>query len=207
MTEAVNRVVEKYLRCFSGELLKKWLSWIAWAEFCYNTGFHFSFRATPFEVVYGRTPPRLLSYCPVGSKFEVVDHELLSICQTLDLLRSRLLQAQNTMKTDYDSSHRDVHFHVGDHVLLRLQPNCQTSIAARSNKKLSPRYYGPFKVIAKVGQVAYKLRLPETSQIHPVFHVLCLKPFKGNVLYTSELPASRPATPGASPQKVLDSRR
>lgn len=52
-TEAVNRVVEMYLRCFSGDLPKKWLSWLAWAEFCYNTGFHSSLRATPFEVVYG----------------------------------------------------------------------------------------------------------------------------------------------------------
>lgn len=93
-TKAMNRVVDMYLRCFSGELPKKWLSWLVWAEFCYNTGFHFSFRATPFEVVYVRTAPRLLSCCPRSSKLEVVDHELLSRYQTLDLIRSRLLQAQ-----------------------------------------------------------------------------------------------------------------
>lgn len=120
-TEVVNLVVKMYLRCFSGDFPKKWLSWLSCAEFCYNSGFHSSLRTTPFEVVYGRTPPHLFSYCPGLSKLEAVDHELLSRDQTLDLLRSRLLQAQNTMKTHYDSSHPEVLFQVGDHVLLRLQ--------------------------------------------------------------------------------------
>lgn len=53
------------------------------------------------------------------------------------------------MKTNYDSSLREVHFQVGDHVLLRLQPHHQTSIAVISNKKLSPQYYGPFEVIER----------------------------------------------------------
>ena len=64
------------------------------------------------------------------------------------------------------------YFAMGDWVYLRLQPYKQTSM---HNKKLAPRYYGPFKVIQKVGVVSYKLDLPLGSLIHPVFHVSNLK--------------------------------
>ena len=46
------------------------------------------------------------------------------------------------------------------------------------SKKLSPRQYGPFKVVAKISHVAYKLRLPETWGIHNVFHTSLLTPYK-----------------------------
>ena len=56
----------------------------------------------------------------------------------------------------------------------------QQSIAARGFNKLSPRFFGSYKVLERIGEVAYKLDLPPESVIHPGIHVSCLKAKLGN---------------------------
>lgn len=77
---------------------------------------------------------------------------------------------------------------MGDLVFLKLQPYVQSSLAVRSHQKLAFRYFGPFKVLAKVGSVAYKLEPPASSSIHPVFHVSQLKPSIGRHATVDALP-------------------
>jgi hypothetical protein len=60
-TEIVNKALENYLRCFAQDSPKNWSYWLPWVEYCYNTSWHSSTKLTPFEVVYGVPPPRLLS--------------------------------------------------------------------------------------------------------------------------------------------------
>ena len=50
-TEVVNHTLEQYLRCFTGDQPQKWIEWIPWAEFSYNTSIHSSTKMTPFEAI------------------------------------------------------------------------------------------------------------------------------------------------------------
>ena len=58
---------------------------------------------------------------------------------------------------------------------LKLQPYVQTSVAQRPSQKLGFRFFGPFEILKKVGNVSYKLKLPDNSRIHSVIHVSQLK--------------------------------
>ena len=63
-----------------------------------------------------------------------------------------------------------------DWVFLWLQPYKQMSLRkAKKDNKLSSKYYGPYKALQNIGTMEYKLELPSSSRVHPVFHVSCLK--------------------------------
>jgi len=79
------------------------------------------------------------------------------------------------MKRQADKGRSERVFSVGDKVVLKLQPYVQSSLLRRANHKLSFRFFGPFNILEKIGPVAYKLELPPSSSIHPVFHVSQLK--------------------------------
>lgn len=91
-------------------------------------------------------------------------------------LQGNLVRAQARMKRQADKHHSDREFKEGDWVFLKLQPYRQASAQYCASEKLSPRFYGPYQVLHRVGKVAYTLILPSTSRIHPTFHVSLLKP-------------------------------
>jgi hypothetical protein len=97
-----------------------------------------------------------------------------------DPLKQHLQRAQQRMKSQADKNRSERHFSIGESVYLKLQPYIQTSVIPRSNNKLSFKFFGPYEILEKIGPVAYKLQLPSTSVIHPVFHVLQLKKAPGS---------------------------
>ena len=96
--------------------------------------------------------------------------------QVLQILKDNLTMAHNRMKQKEDQHLSERSFEVGDWVFLRLQPYKHMSLK-KTNKdnKLSLNYYGPYKMLQNIGTMEKKLELPASSQVHPVFHVSCLK--------------------------------
>ncbi|XP_068645194.1 uncharacterized protein [Aristolochia californica] len=121
-TEVVNHMMEMYLRIFVGDRPQRWIEWLPWGEYCHNTSFHTTLQATPFKVLYGRDPPRLLSYIAGSTRVDALDQALLDHDQVLQAATQRLKKAQARMKEYYDRGHKDVTYKPDDYVWLHLQP-------------------------------------------------------------------------------------
>ena len=97
--------------------------------------------------------------------------------------------ARNYMKQQAYQHRSECTFQVCDMVFLRLQPYKKSSMKLKGRHKRDPKFYGPYKVLQKIGFVAYKLELPPSSRIHLVFHVSCLKKVIGtNIRAQTVLP-------------------
>ncbi|XP_028758775.1 uncharacterized protein LOC114717745 [Neltuma alba] len=207
-SEALNKCLEMYLRCFVFDCPRHWLDYLPWAEFWYNTSYHTAIGMTPFKVLYGRDPPSIL---PAAFSSEVPT-DVMAQLQLRDAillqLKQNLGRAQIRMKKFTDRNRTESHFEVGDFVFVKLQPYRQNSVALRKHQKLAMRYFGPFPITHKVGSVAYRLQLPDTAKIHPVFHVSMLKPYERPIT-TPYVPLplmTEPEGPIIQPAAVLNSR-
>ncbi|XP_026459814.1 uncharacterized protein LOC113360524 [Papaver somniferum] len=175
-TEVTNRTLECYLRCFAGMKPTDWSKWLPWAEWWYNTSFHSAIRMSPYQALYSRPPPAVTAYLPVQNE-------------------------------KYADSHRTERlFSVDDWVYLRLQPYRQTTVSQQSFSKLSPKFYGPFRILEKIGSVAYKLELPASSRIHPVVHVSQLKLKAGSTTSVEQVLPDIIDYEKLEPDSILDRR-
>jgi hypothetical protein len=178
-TERVNQCLETYLRCFVHAFPKQWYSWLSLAEYWYNTCLHSTIQTTPFRALYGHDPIHFgLTLDSAVSTPELVTW-LHQRALMNELLKQHLLCAQARMKKQADKHRSERTFEVGESVYLKLQPYIQTSVSNRSNNKLSFKFFGPYEILQKVGSVTYKLKLPDGSAVHPVFHVSQLKKVVG----------------------------
>lgn len=203
-TERVNQCIEMYLRCMTGHKPSEWASWIPMAEWWYNTSFHTSAGMTPFQALYNQIPPTI-NYQAAKSDDPVVAQFAKDRIQTLRLLKENLSKAQERMKVFADKKRTDREFNVGDEVFLKLQPYRQMSVAVRGNQKLAAKYFGPYKVLKRIGKVAYQLELPPGAKIHSTFHVSQLKKRLGTGVVVQLNPSNLDdiGIEGTRPYKIL----
>lgn len=131
---------------------------------------------SPFEALFGYKPPTLLA---------VGEYTTIATVEDYLQLKRELASAQNKIKQLANRMRNEREFSMGEEVYLRIRYPHLKSIFQGPISKLSPKYYGPFPIIAKIGKVAYQLQLPEESL---VFHVSLLKKFVGTQRVSSTLP-------------------
>ncbi|GJZ51216.1 putative reverse transcriptase domain-containing protein [Tanacetum coccineum] len=156
---------------------KGWVSHLPLVEFSYNNSYHASIKAAPFEALYGQKCRSPVCWAEVGEVQltgpDIVQETTEKIVQN----KQRMQAARDRQKSYADLKRKPMEFQVGDKVMLKVSP-WKGVVHFGKRGKLNPRYVGPFKVLERVKDVAYKLKLPEElSRVHNTFHVSNLKKF------------------------------
>jgi hypothetical protein len=170
-TERVNQEIEQYFRIFINAQMNDWAAWLPIAEHCYNNRVHSATGVSPFFATRGYEVNTSVSPTRQQPQMERFEEFAQRMSKVREEAECALKKAAKEMKKFYDRGRKPKEYSVGDRVWLEAT-NLTTD---RPKKKLDHKRLGPFKIIQKISNVVYKLELPPTWRIHPVFHVSKLR--------------------------------
>uniref|UniRef100_A0A251RRD4 RNA-directed DNA polymerase n=1 Tax=Helianthus annuus TaxID=4232 RepID=A0A251RRD4_HELAN len=174
-TERTIQTLEDMLRASVIDFGGSWDSHLPLIEFSYNNSYHSSINMAPFEALYGRKCRSPVCWNEIGEAQLTGPDLILETTDKVKKVRDNLQTARSRQKSYADQRRKPLEFQVGDRVLLKVSP-WKGVIRFGKKGKLAPRYVGPFKIVERIGKVAYRLELPpELGNVHPTFHVSNLK--------------------------------
>jgi transposase InsO family protein len=182
-TERFNLVLENYLRAFIDGSLSDWDHLLPMAQLAINNSFQESVQNTPFFLNHGRHPyiPGFTTYSRAGVDKRDRREERArwsdDLSQAVAKAKVCLKAAKERMKRHFDKRRLVKEFEVGQRVLLSTR---NLKFKGLNSPRLQPRFIGPFTIEQRVGSVSYKLTLPDSMRVHPVFHVELLREYCGD---------------------------
>ncbi|GJS14623.1 RNA-directed DNA polymerase [Tanacetum coccineum] len=179
-TEVVNRSLGNLLRSLIGDNAKQWDLILPQAEFTYNRSVNRTTGKSPFEVVYGRnpiTPLDLVLVPEVGQFSEEGADQSEQIKELHRSVQEQIIWHNKQYKEHADKRQKHVLYREGDLVWIHLRK--ERFLAWRFGK-LKPRGDGPFRVLKKINDNAYKIELPGHYNVFATFNVADLSPYKGD---------------------------
>ena len=129
---------------------------------------------SPFEIIYGKKCNTPISWSSPVDRLMLGPELLRDMELTMKHVQQNLKVAEDRKKSYADQKRTPRDFKVGDHVFVKVKPR-RSSLKLGRCTKLTPRYCGPFKILAKMGPVVYQLALPPHIQVHNFFDVSLLK--------------------------------
>jgi len=125
------------------------------------------------------------------------------------LAQERMKVKQSRQKSYHDKQRKPLEFREGDHIFLRVTPTTGVRRAMKS-QKLTPKFIGPYKILKRIGPVAYQIALPPfLSNIHNVFHVSQLRkyiPDPSHVIEPDTIQVRENLTYDTPPIRIADKR-
>lgn len=174
-SERTIQTLEDMLRACVIDFGNGWANHLPLIEFSYNNSYHTSIKTAPFEALYGRKCRSPVCWAEVGEAQLTGPDMVRETTEKIIQIRDRLQTARSRQKSYADVRRKPLEFQIGDRVMLKVSP-WKGVIRFVKRGKLNPRYIGPFKILDRVGPVAYRLELSsELSSVHNTFHVSNLK--------------------------------
>ena len=184
-----------------------WDEHLPLVEFVYNNSYQASIQMAPYEALYGRRCRSPVCWDEVGERKLLGPEIVQQTVEKVRVIRERMKAAQSRQKSQADAHRQNREFSVGEHVFLKVSPwKGVRRFGKRS--KLSPRYVGPFEILDKVGNLAYRVALPpDWDQMHNVFHVSLLRNYvrdSSHVIQYEQLKPNSDLSYEEVPVEVLD---
>ncbi|GKA46769.1 retrotransposon protein, putative, ty3-gypsy subclass [Tanacetum coccineum] len=174
-SERTIQMLEDMLRACVMDFRKGWDIHLPLIEFSYNNSYHTSIKAAPFEALYGHKCHSPICWAEVGDAQLTGPEIVRETTEKIIQIKHRLQASRDQQRSYADKRRKPLKFQVGEKVMLKVSP-WKGVICFGKRGKLNPCYIGPFKILAKVGTVAYRLELHEKlSHVHITFHVSNLK--------------------------------
>ncbi|GJX77051.1 putative reverse transcriptase domain-containing protein [Tanacetum coccineum] len=169
------QMLEDMLRACVIDFGNVWDRHLPLVEFSYHNSYYMSIKAASYEALYGRKCRSPVCWAEVRDTqltgLEIIHETTKKIIQ----IKKRIQAARDRQKSYADRRRKPLEFQARDKVMLKVSP-WKGVICFGKRGKLNPRYIGPFKILAKVGTVAYRLELLEQlSRVHSTFHISNLK--------------------------------
>ncbi|GKC19942.1 putative reverse transcriptase domain-containing protein [Tanacetum coccineum] len=174
-SERTIQTLEDMLRACVIDFGKGWDRHLPLVEFSYNNSYHTSIKVAPFEALYGQKCRSPICWVKVGD-VQLTSSELVHETTEKIIQIKKCIQATRDRQKSYaDRRRKQLEFEVGYKVMLIVSP-WKGVIRFGKRGKLNPHYIGPFKILDKVGMLAYRLELSEQlSRVHSTFYVSNLK--------------------------------
>jgi hypothetical protein len=163
-TERMDPGIEQFLRAYAGMYQKDWVKWLPMAEFSYNNAIHSATGTSPFRCLYGRDP--VMTPSKIATEVPEANNMADTLQQIWDETSTALKMAKEHM-TGRELGEVQEEFEIGEKVWL----DSRNLWLKTNSPKLTDRRLGPFEVIEKLSNRAYRLQLPENLKIHNVFYV------------------------------------
>jgi hypothetical protein len=170
-SERTNQTLEQYLRHYLNYGQNNWVQLLPTAQLAYNSA-RVAHQHEPFKALFGYDPTMYGEPAPVEGSSQNANQRMKVLRNIHEQISQDLRFIAYRSAKYYDQNRlSEPILKKGDKVYL-LKRNIRTK---RPSAKLDHIRIGPFKILERIGRVNYKLELPETMRIHPVFHVMLLE--------------------------------